>query len=148
MNQSFLSEFQSLAKEWVGIRATIFVCAFLYFLSERRTSREFFRTLQVSSAQPISYFHVSWMVHLVKYFIIRWWYLMQMVPILVFIASRIFPRVGLGSQCISSCILIFDGIGPGYYEKFYFSPGDTGFRCFSTRFGIIGVGICWDQVVG
>jgi len=48
MNQSFLSEFQSLAKEWVGIRATIFVCAFLYFLSERRTSREFFRTLQSS----------------------------------------------------------------------------------------------------
>ena len=35
--------------------------------------------------------------------------------------------------------------GPGYQEKFYFSPGDTGFRAWETRFGIIGVGICWDQ---
>lgn len=32
-----------------------------------------------------------------------------------------------------------------YQEKFYFTPGDTGFRVFSTRFGTIGVGICWDQ---
>jgi N-carbamoylputrescine amidase len=35
--------------------------------------------------------------------------------------------------------------GPGYCEKFYFSPGDTGFRVWPTRFGTIGVGICWDQ---
>lgn len=35
--------------------------------------------------------------------------------------------------------------GPGYQEKFYFSPGDTGFRVWRTRFGILGVGICWDQ---
>ena len=35
--------------------------------------------------------------------------------------------------------------GPGYQEKQYFSPGDTGFRVWSTRFGRIGVGICWDQ---
>jgi N-carbamoylputrescine amidase len=35
--------------------------------------------------------------------------------------------------------------GPGYHEKFYFSPGDTGFRVWPTRFGTIGVGICWDQ---
>lgn len=35
--------------------------------------------------------------------------------------------------------------GPGYCEKFYFTPGDTGFQVFSTRFGRIGVGICWDQ---
>jgi N-carbamoylputrescine amidase len=34
---------------------------------------------------------------------------------------------------------------PGYYEKFYFSPGDTGFRVWQTKFGCIGVGICWDQ---
>jgi len=32
-----------------------------------------------------------------------------------------------------------------YQEKFYFSPGDTGFRVFETRFGRVGVGICWDQ---
>ncbi len=35
--------------------------------------------------------------------------------------------------------------GPGYTEKFYFSPGDTGFRAWDTAVGRIGVGICWDQ---
>lgn len=35
--------------------------------------------------------------------------------------------------------------GPGYTEKFYFSPGDTGFRVWETQVGRIGVGICWDQ---
>jgi N-carbamoylputrescine amidase len=35
--------------------------------------------------------------------------------------------------------------GPGYEEKFYFVPGDTGFRAWRTRVGTIGVGICWDQ---
>jgi N-carbamoylputrescine amidase len=35
--------------------------------------------------------------------------------------------------------------GPGYQEKMYFSPGDTGFKVWNTRFGRIGVGICWDQ---
>jgi N-carbamoylputrescine amidase len=35
--------------------------------------------------------------------------------------------------------------GPGYQEKNYFSPGDTGFKVWSTRFGRLGVGICWDQ---
>jgi N-carbamoylputrescine amidase len=35
--------------------------------------------------------------------------------------------------------------GPGYQEKNYFSPGDTGFRVWKTRFARIGVGICWDQ---
>lgn len=35
--------------------------------------------------------------------------------------------------------------GPGYEEKYYFSPGDTGFRIWDTAFGRIGVGICWDQ---
>ena len=34
---------------------------------------------------------------------------------------------------------------PLYYEKFYFTPGDTGFKAFDTRFGRIGVLICWDQ---
>lgn len=32
-----------------------------------------------------------------------------------------------------------------YQEKFYFTPGDSGFKVFDTRFGCIGVGICWDQ---
>ncbi len=34
---------------------------------------------------------------------------------------------------------------PGYYEKFYFTPGDTGYMTFKTKFGRIGVLICWDQ---
>jgi N-carbamoylputrescine amidase len=35
--------------------------------------------------------------------------------------------------------------GPGYTEKYYFSPGDTGFEVWKSRHGTIGVGICWDQ---
>jgi N-carbamoylputrescine amidase len=35
--------------------------------------------------------------------------------------------------------------GPGYEEKFYFTPGDTGFRVWHTRVGVVGVAICWDQ---
>lgn len=35
--------------------------------------------------------------------------------------------------------------GPGYEEKFYFKPGDTGFRVWQTRFGRLGAAICWDQ---
>ncbi len=35
--------------------------------------------------------------------------------------------------------------GPGYQEKYYFKPGNTGFKVWNTRFGNIGVGICWDQ---
>ena len=35
--------------------------------------------------------------------------------------------------------------GPGYEEKFYFKPGDTGFKVWDTAFGRIGAGICWDQ---
>eukprot|EP01132_Coremiostelium_polycephalum_P006584 gene6584-8150_t len=34
---------------------------------------------------------------------------------------------------------------PGYHEKFYFSPGDTGYRAVQTKFARIGCGICWDQ---
>ena len=35
--------------------------------------------------------------------------------------------------------------GPGYSEKFYFRPGNTGFKVWDTRYGRVGVGICWDQ---
>jgi N-carbamoylputrescine amidase len=35
--------------------------------------------------------------------------------------------------------------GPGYQEKYYFRPGDTGFKTWTTKHGAIGVGICWDQ---
>jgi N-carbamoylputrescine amidase len=35
--------------------------------------------------------------------------------------------------------------GPGYREKYYFSPGDTGFHVWNTRRGRVGAAICWDQ---
>jgi N-carbamoylputrescine amidase len=35
--------------------------------------------------------------------------------------------------------------GPGYQEKYYFRPGNTGFKAWNTTYGTIGVGICWDQ---
>jgi N-carbamoylputrescine amidase len=35
--------------------------------------------------------------------------------------------------------------GPGYHEKYYFSPGDSGFKVFDTAFAKVGVAICWDQ---
>ncbi len=35
--------------------------------------------------------------------------------------------------------------GPGYHEKYYFNPGDTGFKVWQTRYAHIGVAICWDQ---
>ena len=35
--------------------------------------------------------------------------------------------------------------GPGYMEKYYFRPGDTGFQVWDTKAGRLGVGICWDQ---
>jgi len=35
--------------------------------------------------------------------------------------------------------------GPGYEEKYYFNPGDTGFKVWNTRYAKIGIGICWDQ---
>ncbi len=35
--------------------------------------------------------------------------------------------------------------GPGYEEKYYFRPGNSGFKVWPTRYGTIGIGICWDQ---
>ena len=35
--------------------------------------------------------------------------------------------------------------GPGYQEKQYFSPGDTGFKVWNTKYAKVGIGICWDQ---
>ena len=63
-----------------------------------------------------------------------------------------------GSHTYNSLVMIdADGIrlgvyrkshipdGPGYQEKYYFRPGNTGFKVWHTRFGKIGVGVCWDQ---
>lgn len=63
------------------------------------------------------------------------------------------------NNCFFNTVVIIDADGeklgtyrkthipddPGYYEKFYFSPGDTGFQVWDTKFAKIGVGICWDQ---
>lgn len=74
----------------------------------------------------------------------------------VVLPISIFERSG---NCLYNSVVVLDadgenlGIyrkshipdGPGYSEKYYFSPGDTGFRVFKTRCATIGVGICWDQ---
>lgn len=80
-------------------------------------------------------------------------------PFLQYPPTYIFHFVFLISNAYFNSIVVIDadgtqlGIyrkshipdGPGYQEKYYFSPGDTGFRTFKTRFATIGVGICWDQ---
>ena len=75
----------------------------------------------------------------------------------VVVAGSLFERRAAGVYHNSTVIFDADGsfLGcyrkmhipddPLYYEKFYFAPGDSGFRTFSTRYGKIGVGICWDQ---
>ena len=75
----------------------------------------------------------------------------------VVVVGSVFERRTAGLYHNTACVLDADGelVGiyrkahipddPLYYEKFYFTPGDTGFRCFPTRFGRIGVLVCWDQ---
>lgn len=84
----------------------------------------------------------------------------QLVPIAkelsVVLPVSIFER---DNQCYYNSIVIIDsdgeilGIyrkshipdGPGYQEKYFFRPGDTGFKVWNTKYAKIGVGICWDQ---
>ncbi len=75
----------------------------------------------------------------------------------VVIVAPIFEKRAAGIYHNSAMVIDADGtmVGhyrkmhipddPGYYEKFYFSPGDLGFKCFQTRYGSIAVLICWDQ---
>jgi N-carbamoylputrescine amidase len=75
----------------------------------------------------------------------------------VVVVGSLFERRAAGVFHNSAVVLDADGalVGlyrkmhipddPQYYEKFYFTPGDLGFRSFATRFGRIGVCICWDQ---
>ena len=75
----------------------------------------------------------------------------------VVIVASIFERRGSGLFHNSAAIIDADGslLGvyrkmhipddPLYYEKFYFTPGDLGFRAWATRYGKIGVCVCWDQ---
>jgi len=75
----------------------------------------------------------------------------------VVVIAPLFERRAAGVYHNSAAIIDADGgiLGlyrkmhipddPSYYEKFYFTPGDLGFRSFNTRFGKIGTLICWDQ---
>jgi N-carbamoylputrescine amidase len=75
----------------------------------------------------------------------------------VVIVASLFEKRGPGLYHNTAAIIDADGslLGiyrkhhipqdPGFEEKFYFTPGDTGFRAWETRFGRIGVLICWDQ---
>lgn len=73
------------------------------------------------------------------------------------IVASIFERRGPGVYHNTAAVIDADGAllgiyrkmhipdDPLYYEKYYFTPGDIGFRTFDTRFGRIGVLVCWDQ---
>ena len=75
----------------------------------------------------------------------------------VVIVVPFFERVAAGVYFNTAAVIDADGTvlgqyrkmhipdDPGFYEKFYFSPGDLGYKVFSTRYGNIGVLICWDQ---
>jgi N-carbamoylputrescine amidase len=75
----------------------------------------------------------------------------------VVIVASLFERAAPGLHFNTTAVLDADGqyLGryrkshipddPLYAEKFYFAPGDTGFRVFKTRFATLGVLICWDQ---
>ena len=75
----------------------------------------------------------------------------------VAIIGSVFERRAAGVYHNTAVILDADGAllgiyrkmhipdGPGYYEKYYFTPGDLGFRCFDTRFARVAPLVCWDQ---
>lgn len=75
----------------------------------------------------------------------------------VVVLASLFERRGPGVYHNTLAVLDADGRfaglyrkmhipdDPGYYEKYYFAPGDTGFKAFDTRFGRIGTLVCWDQ---
>jgi N-carbamoylputrescine amidase len=75
----------------------------------------------------------------------------------VVIVASVFERRSAGLYHNSAVVLDADGSTAGlyrkmhipddplYYEKYYFTPGDLGFRAFATRFGKVGTLVCWDQ---
>ena len=75
----------------------------------------------------------------------------------IVVVSSIFERRSAGVFHNTAVVIDADGAilgkyrkmhipdDPGYYEKFYFTPGDLGFPCFQTRYARIGVLVCWDQ---
>jgi N-carbamoylputrescine amidase len=75
----------------------------------------------------------------------------------IVVVTSLFERRAAGVYHNTSVVIDADGSAAGlyrkmhipddplYYEKYYFTPGDTGFRAFDTRFGKIGTLVCWDQ---
>ncbi|SDB25132.1 N-carbamoylputrescine amidase [Desulfonatronum thiosulfatophilum] len=75
----------------------------------------------------------------------------------VVVLASLFERRGPGVYHNTLAVIDADGTipglyrkmhipdDPGYYEKFFFAPGDTGFKAFDTRFGRVGTLVCWDQ---
>jgi N-carbamoylputrescine amidase len=75
----------------------------------------------------------------------------------IVVVTSIFERRAAGVYHNTAVVLDADGRiagvyrkmhipdDPLYYEKYYFAPGDTGFRAFPTRFGRVGTLVCWDQ---
>ena len=75
----------------------------------------------------------------------------------VVIIASLFEKVDAGIYFNTAAVIDADGTylgkyrknhipdDPGFFEKFYFSPGDTGYRIFDTRYARIGVLVCWDQ---
>jgi N-carbamoylputrescine amidase len=75
----------------------------------------------------------------------------------VVVLASIFERRGPGVYHNSLAVIDADGTlagvyrkmhipdDPGYYEKYFFAPGDTGFKAFETRYGMLGTLVCWDQ---
>ena len=75
----------------------------------------------------------------------------------VVLIAPLFERRAAGVYHNTACVIDADGTllgryrkmhvpdDPLFYEKFYFTPGDTGFRAFDTAVGRVGVAICWDQ---
>lgn len=75
----------------------------------------------------------------------------------VVIIASLFEKRAQGVYHNTTAVLDADGVylgkyrkmhipdDPGFYEKFYFTPGDLGYKVFKTKFATIGVLICWDQ---
>jgi N-carbamoylputrescine amidase len=75
----------------------------------------------------------------------------------VVIIASLFEKVDAGMYFNTAAVIDADGTylgkyrknhipdDPGYYEKFYFSPGDSGYQVFNTKYARIGVLVCWDQ---
>ena len=75
----------------------------------------------------------------------------------VVVVASVFERRAAGLHHNTAVVIDADGTiagiyrkmhipdDPLYYEKYYFAPGDLGFRAFSTRFGKVGTLVCWDQ---